>query len=287
MYWSSNGHNYIDQVFGLAIKKYGWDNFDHIILFDNLSKDEACSYEIKLIKKYNTRNKAYGYNRSDGGDCGSKGAFNTQLNRIQKVYQYDLDGNYIMEYPSIAEALRNVAPYVKNSGNISSCCKGRRKQCFGYQWFYEYKGEKINSYISREEITSKCRSKRVFQYSLSGLYLKTYKSVIDASKLANIAYSNITACASNRNETAGGFQWFYTYQGEHVSPVKSCSEKSSETNSKSVYMYDLDGNLIRKFNRYKDVCDTFSIYNKKLAHLIKDKVIFNEQFYFSCEMHLS
>ena len=227
--WSSNGHNYIDQVFGLAIKKYGWDNFDHIILFDN----------------------------------------------------------YIMEYPSIAEALRNVAPYVKNSGNISSCCKGRRKQCFGYQWFYEYKGEKINSYISREEITSKCRSKRVFQYSLSGLYLKTYKSVIDASKLANIAYSNITACASNRNETAGGFQWFYTYQGEHVSPVKSCSEKSSETNSKSVYMYDLDGNLIRKFNRYKDVCDTFSIYNKKLAHLIKDKVIFNEQFYFSCEMHLS
>ena len=43
---------------------------------------------FKLIKKYNTRDKEFGYNRSDGGDCGSKGAFNAQLKRIRKVYQY-------------------------------------------------------------------------------------------------------------------------------------------------------------------------------------------------------
>ena len=95
--WSGNGKQYYDQVFGIAIQKYGWDNFDHQIIKDNLSKAEACTLEQELIKKYNTRDKEFGYNRSDCGDCGSKGAFNAQLKRIRKVYQYELDGNFIKE----------------------------------------------------------------------------------------------------------------------------------------------------------------------------------------------
>lgn len=64
--WSGNGKQYYDQVFGIAIQKYGWDNFDHQIIKDNLSKVEACTLEQELIKKYNTRDKEFGYNRSDG-----------------------------------------------------------------------------------------------------------------------------------------------------------------------------------------------------------------------------
>lgn len=67
------GKGYKDCKFRNAIDKYGWDNFEHIILCQNLTKDEACNKEIELIKKYNSTNRKYGYNISTGGDSGSIG----------------------------------------------------------------------------------------------------------------------------------------------------------------------------------------------------------------------
>lgn len=72
--WRKNGIGYKKQKFYNAIKKYGWDNFEHIILFENLTFEEACLKEQELIKKYNSNNRNYGYNHSIGGDKGSKGS---------------------------------------------------------------------------------------------------------------------------------------------------------------------------------------------------------------------
>ncbi len=59
--------------FNNAIKKYGWDNFEHIVLFDDLSQEMANIIEEYLIKKYDTTNKKHGYNMRSGGSnlCGS------------------------------------------------------------------------------------------------------------------------------------------------------------------------------------------------------------------------
>lgn len=38
--------------FNYSIKKYGWDGFEHIVLFRNLPKETACKLEVKLIARY-------------------------------------------------------------------------------------------------------------------------------------------------------------------------------------------------------------------------------------------
>lgn len=47
-----------------AIRKYGWDNFQHEIIASGLTKEEACNMEIILIDKLNLTDRRYGYNKS-------------------------------------------------------------------------------------------------------------------------------------------------------------------------------------------------------------------------------
>lgn len=64
--WSSGG-GYKHQMKS-AIQKYGWDNIQHEILYQNLSRNEATRLEIELIKQYNSTDHQYGYNISKGGN---------------------------------------------------------------------------------------------------------------------------------------------------------------------------------------------------------------------------
>ena len=63
-----HGYGYKNnKYFYRAIKKYGWDNFEHLILFDGLSLEMANIIEKELIDKYKTQNNSFGYNIREGG----------------------------------------------------------------------------------------------------------------------------------------------------------------------------------------------------------------------------
>lgn len=66
--WKSGVGYRTQEHFKRAIKKYGWENIKHFILFTNLTKEEACNKEIELIKKYKSNNYKYGYNVTSGGE---------------------------------------------------------------------------------------------------------------------------------------------------------------------------------------------------------------------------
>lgn len=68
----NNGNGYKGKHFRNAIEKYGWDNFQHIIIAKGLTENEAKWLEVKLIKRWNTTNREYGYNVSPGGDIRAK-----------------------------------------------------------------------------------------------------------------------------------------------------------------------------------------------------------------------
>lgn len=64
-----NGRAYKNNKhFTAAVNKYGWDNIKHIILHSGLSLEEACEYEEKYIRQYNTIDRKYGYNFTYGGE---------------------------------------------------------------------------------------------------------------------------------------------------------------------------------------------------------------------------
>lgn len=64
-----NGDGYKTQsYFWKAIQKYGWSNFKHIILYENLSREEACRIEQQLIAQHQSNNPKFGYNISSGGE---------------------------------------------------------------------------------------------------------------------------------------------------------------------------------------------------------------------------
>ena len=71
--WNNGkGHSYSGNM-KKAIDMYGWEAFEHTIIRDGLSKEEAYELEIELIKKFKTQNEKYGFNRSSGGEKSGKG----------------------------------------------------------------------------------------------------------------------------------------------------------------------------------------------------------------------
>lgn len=250
--WRKDGYGYRKQPFGNAIKKYGWDAFNHDILYSGLTKEDALEKEMSLIKQYNTCDPLYGYNITEGGDVSDSCMLNAK-----RIYQYSLDGSYITCFNSISEAER-----IHGKG-ISSCINNKSKTSNGYQWFDEYKGEKIFGELSREEAISYSQFKEVFQYSLNGEFIKRYNSIKEASEETGYERSGISSCIIGRQKTFHDYRWFENYLGEHIESVVSYNHKSKE-----IYQYTLDGEYIRKYESVrkasKEIGKSIHMYNRNI-----------------------
>lgn len=79
-----NGNGYKNNTyFKNAVKKYGWENIEHTILFSSLDKKDACRLEQICIMLFKSNDRRYGYNRSIGGENSSLGVVKTQEEKNQ------------------------------------------------------------------------------------------------------------------------------------------------------------------------------------------------------------
>lgn len=95
--WGKNGKGYAynqRRIFN-AIKKYGWGNVKHKILFTNLTKEEAELKEIELIAKYKSNNPKYGYNIENGGHLKDK--ISTETRNLMKLHHKGMLGKKLSE----------------------------------------------------------------------------------------------------------------------------------------------------------------------------------------------
>ena len=239
-------------IFYRAIQKYGWDNFEHIVLFDNLTQDEANEKEIELIFQYNARDRRYGYNQRIGGSnmCGDSNPFygcthtdatknviaekakirnigknNPNYNHhklkyganpnAKEVRQYDKYGNLLNIYSCVSEAANRLG--VKSCRNISRSCKKLSGMAYGYVWVYsedlDMLDEKIKNAVYKcDKFSSKNpMSKKILQYSIDGQFIQEWNSIADAARYLNKKYAaeGISDCAKGKISKSYGYVWRY------------------------------------------------------------------------------
>lgn len=137
------GVGYRDQpVIYHAIKKYGWNNIKHIILYENLTKGQACEKEKKLIKKFNTTNRKNGYNVSFGGEDGCAGLKRTEQQRkIIKEKCTEVLGKKVIQFIlDDADNLLEVRTYksIKKASEATKQSKGTISKKCSKEWCYDY-----------------------------------------------------------------------------------------------------------------------------------------------------
>lgn len=103
-----HGKGYTTGYFKNAISKYGWDAFEHEILFTDLSEDDAKGKEVELIAKYNTQDKNYGYNLTAGGDgiVGFKFSEESRAKMSESAKNKVIDYSKVRPHPPITEETR-------------------------------------------------------------------------------------------------------------------------------------------------------------------------------------
>ena len=130
--WGKDGKNYLQKTNGVyhqekfanAILKYGWGNFEHIVLYENLSFEEANKQEIKLIEEYDSVNN--GYNSEFGGKI------NKEISQTTRK--------------KLSKALTGYKRTDENIKNISESKKGEKNPMYGKKGF-----DVFNNHFSKEQ----------------------------------------------------------------------------------------------------------------------------------------
>ena len=161
--------------------------------------------------------------------------------KCKPVIQYDLNGNIIAKFSSVAEA----EDAMQNKG-IRQCCCGH-KSCWtaaGFVWRFE--GDSFNKYYVPYWCNGKKDCVLINQYTIKGEFVKTWKSARLAANAMDSKCNggSILRCIANpkKNYTCYGYRWsVYNGSTDNLPPLEN----------KQIYkvlQYDLDNNFINIYN---------------------------------------
>lgn len=117
-------------------------------------------------------------------------------------------------------------------------------------------------YIGPKSNKSKC--KKVYQYDLTGKYLKEYKSQTEAAKAVNVSASSLNRVLSGaRGGSSGGFQW-------SLVKFKSMSSYFKETGTK-IKVYKMVPQLVENCISITETTKKYNISYNGIIAALEDK----------------
>lgn len=183
-----NGKGYKIGSFKGAIDKYGWDNFEHIILFENLTREEACKKEIELISKYKTMDKDYGYNLCEGGN-------------LTVGYHHSIKSREKMSNARKGLYVGEKNPMYGKSGELAPM--------YGKHFTEEHKRKISEAKKGNTKPYIEKLGKKIDQYDINNNFIKTWASISLIEKELNLKGTHISRVCRNKRKTTGGYVFKY------------------------------------------------------------------------------
>lgn len=176
-----------------AIKEYGWNSFEHIILFTNLSKEQAINKEKELIKKYNTQDRNKGFNLTAGGE----GIFNPSEETRKKIGEKSKIINLGRKHTE--ETKIKISKANRGINNPQYKKQKTKKQLEAIQKI----GKRNKTEIQKQKMSKSAKKRKILCIETNEIF----NSMKEASEIKNICYTSLTCCVYGRNKTAGGYHW--------------------------------------------------------------------------------
>lgn len=200
-----NGRGYNNNVyFHSAIVKYGWHNFTHRILYDNLTLEQANEIEKCLIQEYGSTDPSKGYNIDLGGNgTGTKTAETRE--KLSKSHKGQQAWNKGREHPpetrkKICEALTGGKLSAETRAKMSQSRSGKGNS------FY---GKHHSKDVIHKMALNQPNRKMVICLDTGTVY----ESMAEASRQTGIKQGNISLACNGKQNRAGGLRWAI-YGGE-------------------------------------------------------------------------
>lgn len=239
-----NGYGYVSQtIFYRAIKKYGWDNFQHIILEDNLTAEVAGELEKKYIALFRTTNHKFGYNMMIGGEVGYH-LTNEHKEKISRANSGSNNGMYGHHYSDEdRKRMSETSPWLGRKHTEES-----RKKMSEYRKAHPG----IGAHYGKEHPAARA----VLQYDMNGVFLNRYDTAAEASKKTGTQRSGICSCAKGKKKTSGGYIWRYQSDEieEKITPPEpyKYNPLSANPRKRKINQFATDGEYIRTFESVSD-----------------------------------
>ena len=205
--WGSNGYKYTkkQRAFYNAIKKYGWDSFEHIIWHKDLSKKEAEEWEIRLIALFKTnccryKNPTYGYNMTDGGE-GPNGV--VRSNEFKEKISKANKGKQVSQETRLKLSQANTGKHLGEKNQMYGRHHSEKtKEIFRNQRKGKYCGDKNPMYGKNHSQETKGKMRECKRNIFRAIYCielnKIFESIKDAERKLGIDNAQISACCKGK-----------------------------------------------------------------------------------------